>query len=67
VNPVKIIGLALIVLGICLGFMGYQESQSFASQVSEAVTGSTTDRSMTFIVAGIVSLVVGLYLVLRRP
>lgn len=65
-NPVKIIGIALIVLGIGLAFMGYQESESVASKVSEAVTGTGTDRSMTLLIGGIVSLVVGLLLTFKK-
>ena len=65
-SPVRIIGIALIVLGVGLAFMGYQESQSVVSEVSEAVTGTGTDRSMTLIIGGIVSLVVGLVLTLKK-
>ncbi|MBE8717821.1 DUF3185 family protein [Cellvibrio polysaccharolyticus] len=65
-SPVRIIGIALIVLGVGLAFMGYQESQSVVSEVSEAVTGTGTDRSMTLIIGGIVSLVVGLVLTFKK-
>ncbi len=65
-KPIKIVGIVLIILGIGLAFMGYQESQSVASQVSEAVTGTTTDRSLILIIGGIISLVVGLLLALKK-
>lgn len=65
-NPVRIIGIALIVLGIGLAFMGFQESESVTSKVSEAVTGTATDRSMTLMIGGIVSLVVGLFLAFKK-
>lgn len=65
-NPVRIIGIALIVLGVGLAFMGYQESQSVVSEVSEAVTGTGTDRSMTLLIGGAVSLIVGLVLIFKK-
>lgn len=65
-NPLRIIGIALIVLGIGLGYLGYQESESVASKVSEAVTGTGTDRSITLIIGGVISLVVGFLLSLKK-
>ena len=62
----KIIGIALVVLGIGLAFWGYQSSGSFGSQVSRAVTGSATDKVMTLYISGAVSLVVGLYLLMKK-
>jgi len=65
-NPIRIIGIALLVLGVALGYMGYQESESVASKVSEAVTGTGTDRSMTLIIGGVISFVVGLVLSVKK-
>jgi len=62
----KIIGIALVVLGLGLGFWGFQTSGSFGSQVSKAVTGSATDKVMTLYIGGAVSLVVGLYLLMKK-
>lgn len=58
----KIISIALLVLGIGLAVWGYQLSGSIGSQVTQAVTGSDTDKVMTFYIAGAVSFFVGLYL-----
>jgi hypothetical protein len=49
-----------------LAFWGYQSSGSFGSQVSRAVTGSATDKVMTLYISGAVSLVVGLYLLMKK-
>jgi hypothetical protein len=62
----KIIGIALVVLGLGLGFWGYKEAGGFGSQVSRAVTGSATDKVMTLYIGGAVSLVVGLYLLMKK-
>ncbi|WP_415397943.1 DUF3185 family protein [Sulfurimonas sp. CS5] len=58
----KIIGIVLVVLGIGLAIWGYQLSSSVGSQITQAVTGSDTDKVMTFYIAGAVSFFVGIYL-----
>jgi len=65
-TPVKIIGIALVVLGIGLAIWGYQLSGSVGSEISEVVTGSDTDKVMTFYIAGAISFVVGMYLSIKR-
>jgi hypothetical protein len=65
-SAMKIIGIILMVTGIGLAIWGYQLSGSFGSQISQAVTGSDTDRVMTFYISGAVSFVVGLYLFAKK-
>ena len=65
-NTMKIIGIALMVLGVGLAIWGYQLSGSVGSQITQAVTGSDTDKVMTFYIAGAVSFVVGIYLFLKN-
>ena len=65
-SSTRIIGIALVVLGLGLALWGYQSSGSFGSQVSRAVTGSATDKVMTLYISGAVSLVVGLYLLMKK-
>jgi hypothetical protein len=42
--------------------LGYQLSGSIGSEVTQAVTGSDTDRVMTYYIFGAVSFFVGMYL-----
>lgn len=56
----RAIGIALLVGGVILLFFGLNAADSFASEVSEAFTGSPTDRSMWMIVLGAASAVAGL-------
>ena len=56
----RALGIALLVGGVILLFFGFNESESFASEVSEVFTGSPTDRSMWMIVLGSVTAVAGL-------
>lgn len=58
----KIIAIVLVVLGIGLAIWGYQLSGSVGSQVTQAVTGTDTDKVMTFYITGAISFFVGMYL-----
>lgn len=62
----KILGIVLVVAGLGLAFWGYQSSGSVGSQLSQAVTGSPTDKILAFYIGGAVSFVVGLYLLLKK-
>jgi hypothetical protein len=60
----RIIGLALLALGVVLLIFGFAAADSFADQFSKAFTGEYTDRTMFYIIGGAVSAVVGLGLML---
>lgn len=62
----NVVGIALVVLGIGLALWGYQLSGSVGSQITQAVTGSDTDRVMTLYISGAVSLVVGIYFLAKK-
>jgi hypothetical protein len=61
----NIVGFALIALGIVLLVFGFNESQSFGSEVSRVFTGNPTDRSIGFIAGGAVAVDAGLVLAVR--
>ena len=61
----NIAGLAILALGVVLLIFGFNESQSFTSDVSRAFTGNPSDRSIWFIVVGAVAVIAGLVLALR--
>jgi len=61
-STIKIIAIILMVIGVGLALWGYQLSGSVGSQITQAVTGSDTDKVMTFYITGAVSFVVGIYL-----
>ena len=62
----KIIGIALLVMGLGLGYWGYQISESLGSQLTETMTGSPTDKAMMLYIGGAASFVVGLLLFLKK-
>jgi hypothetical protein len=65
-STMKILGIALVVIGLGLAFWGYQLSGSVGSKITQAVTGSDTDKVMTFYIGGAVSFVVGIYLAMKK-
>jgi ABC-type enterochelin transport system permease subunit len=54
------IGIALLIGGVILLAFGLDASNSFASDVTEAFTGSPSDRTMWMIVGGSAAAVAGL-------
>ena len=63
----KIIALVLLVVGAFLLIYGLSASDSIASEVSETVRGTPTDRSMLLIIVGSVGVLVGVAgLMIRR-
>ena len=58
-SPRRVIGVALLVGGGILLYFGMNTSQSFASDMSEMMTGSPTDRSIWMLVVGGVAAVAG--------
>ena len=65
-SAMKILGIALVVIGIGLAFWGYRLSGSVGSQITQAVTGSDTDKVMTFYISGAVCFVVGILLSMKK-
>jgi uncharacterized membrane protein len=65
-SRMKIIGIILVVLGIGLAIWGYQLSDSVQSQITQAVTGSNTDKVMILYIAGAISFIVGIYQLSRK-
>ena len=63
---VKVIGIALIVIGAGLIVRGYQLSDSIGSRLTETLSGSMPDDVMIRYIAGAASLAVGLFVLLRR-
>lgn len=62
----NLLSLILMSLGILLLVWGIQASDSFSSQVSEVFTGTSSDKAMSLMVAGVVSLIAGFYLRFRN-
>jgi len=57
--------LALLVIGAILLFYGLRAGDSVGSDVSRAVTGTPTDKTVWFLVVGVLAGVLGLFGLLR--
>ena len=62
----QIIGIALLVLGVILLIFGFQSSQGVDDQLMETFTGRLTESTMFLLIAGGVSMVVGLGLLVFK-
>jgi hypothetical protein len=61
----KVLGLALIVVGVGLAWWGYELSGSLTSQLTRTVSGALPDAVMYRYIGGAVCGVVGLFLVAK--
>ncbi len=62
----KVVGLGLVVGGAGVAYWGYQMSGSLAAQLSRTMTGALPDAVMYRYIGGAVSVVAGLFLLLRK-
>lgn len=60
------VSLVLIVAGIAALIFGIQSAESLSSEISEFFTGSPTDKSIWFLILGVVLLIAGLLGSFRR-
>lgn len=65
-NPQRIVGIVLIVVGVILFIMGMNASDSIADKVSDTFTGKFTDKTTWYIVGGIGTALLGLLLTVVR-
>ena len=63
-NPPRIIGVVLLVVGVILFIVGLNASHSMADRISETFTGRFTEGTTWYIIGGIASALLGLLLVL---
>lgn len=63
---VKLIGLVLLVGGICLAFWGHQMSGAFVSKLTRSLTGTLPDAVINRYISGAICSVVGLFLLTKK-
>ncbi|MFQ5994679.1 MAG: DUF3185 family protein [Acidiferrobacterales bacterium] len=59
-------GVVLLVAGVILLFWGYDVSNSLGAQLTEAFTGSPSDKAMYLFIGGGVCTVAGIVLVIIK-
>ncbi|MFT7619264.1 MAG: hypothetical protein ACI97A_002914 [Planctomycetota bacterium] len=62
----KLAGIVLLVLGVGLLYMGYQESQTLGAELSNAIGGGKSDREMQFYIGGAISTIIGVFLIFKN-
>jgi len=62
----KNISIVLMVIGAGLAIWGYDISGGFGSSVTQALTGSPTDKVMMLYIGGAASFAVGLFLFIKK-
>lgn len=62
----KLIGIILLVAGAILIFFGFNATDTPLEELSEAVTGRYSDKTMYYLIGGGVSAVLGLVLLLKK-
>lgn len=55
----KTLSIALLAVGVILLVFGFSAADSIGSEVSEAVTGTPTDKSIWLLVGGTLAAIVG--------
>jgi divalent metal cation (Fe/Co/Zn/Cd) transporter len=55
----KIPAIALLIVGVILLVYGLNASNSFSSSVTQAVSGTPTDKSIWLIAVGVIGIVAG--------
>lgn len=63
----RVLGIALMVVGLILVFWGLNSSHSAGSEISKVFTGSPTDKAIYLIIGGAVAAIVGAGLAFIRP
>ena len=66
-NPQRLVGLILLVIGIVVLIMGFDASPSVADQVSNTFTGRFTHATTWYILGGIASALIGGLMLLSGP
>ncbi len=59
---IRLVSIVLMVIGAGAIFWGYELSGSIGSQITEAISGSSSDEVMSRYIGGAASLIAGLYL-----
>ena len=55
----RIIGIALVVVGLIFLYFGWNEYNSMASEITEAFTGSPTDNAVWYFAGGAGAVIIG--------
>jgi hypothetical protein len=62
----RIIAIVLLVIGAIALYFGFNATSAPTEEISEALTGQYSDRTMLYLICGAVAVVAGLAMLLRK-
>lgn len=62
----KLIGVLILIVGLVLLYFGFNQANSAMGEIGEALTGKYSDETMAYLIAGLITSVVGLVTVLKK-
>jgi uncharacterized membrane protein HdeD (DUF308 family) len=62
----RIIGIVLLVAGLIALYFGFNATSAPTEEISEALTGQYSDRTMLYLICGAVSAVAGVVMLFRK-
>jgi hypothetical protein len=62
----KLIGLILLVVAAFLVYLGLNQASSPLGELNEAFTGSYSDETLSYLLGGTITGLIGLYMLLKR-
>lgn len=65
-NQKKLIGIALLVIGVILLLFGFNATESVGEELTETFTGNYSDQTMMYLIGGAVAAVIGAVMLLKK-
>lgn len=62
----KLTGLILLIIGASLIYLGLNQAESPLGELNEALTGSYSDETLAYLLAGIIACVAGSYQFMKK-
>jgi len=62
----RIIGIVLLVAGLIALYFGFNATSAPTEEISEALTGQYSDRTMLYLICGAASAVAGVVMLFRK-
>lgn len=65
-NGKRLLGIALLIIGVILLVVGYNATQAPVEELAESFTGRFSDETMFYLIGGAVAAVIGLVMLLKK-
>jgi len=65
-NTKRLIGIALLVIGVILLVIGFNATEAPTEELTEAFTGQYSDQTMFYLIGGAVAAIIGLVMLVKK-